>query len=385
MIDLLSLGLAGVLAGALTGVTPGIHPNTVIFSSIPFYLSSGLELVSYAAFVSGISISHTFHDFIPSIYLQAPEASTALSSMPGAEKAAEGRGPEAFNATLLGGLVSVITVTLALPFLVVFLEDVYSLVQPLMAYLVAFFLFFLVFENFSLEAVVTAAVSGLLGILSLNSSLSGSFILMPVFSGLFAVPAVSSSLKRDFELPEQEEGDFNGFRGSMTGMAAGLIAGTVPGVGAAGATTFLSPVMDDEYDFLAGMGGVNTTDIVVSFLALLTLDKSRSGASVALKSLGNIMPYEMFTLIGLSVFCAGFSALLALRTHKLFLRIVRSINFRLTGFSILLLLLILSYVLSGWFGLVTLITASGIGFYSMINNCRACCMAVLLIPVLVAL
>lgn len=381
MLDLLSLALLGVLIGAFTGIVPGIHPNTVIFTSLPIYLSTGIDFLSYAALISGLSVSHTFHDFLPSIYLQAPDANTALSTMPGAEKAAIGKGPEAFHSTLLGGITSVAMLIVLLPILRLFLSDFYSSIRPFMAYIVAFFLFFLVFREKSKEAVLTAGLSGILGILALNSGVGGQFILMPVFAGLFAVPAVSSSLSRNFHLPEQKlSSEFKGKRGGLAGVLAGLIAGTVPGVGAAGSTTFLSPLMEDQDDFLAGMGAVNTTDIIVSFLAILLIGKARSGAAVALQSISTPVRSEIYLLIGISIFCAGLSALLALRTEKVFLKALRAIEFQKISILVLGVLLVPAFFLTGWFGVLTLITASGIGFYSLRNSCRACCMAVLLIP-----
>jgi putative membrane protein len=381
MLDLVSLALIGVLAGVLTGLIPGIHPNTVIFGSMPLYFSSGFGFMSYAAFISGMSISHTFHDFLPSIYMQAPDANTALSTMPGAEKAAEGKGPQAFHSTLLGGIVSITTVAIFLPVLGIFLDDLYSLIQPVMAFVIAFFLFFLIFENEIVPAVTTCILSGVLGFLTLNSPLAGNFILMPVFTGLFAVPAISSSIRNDFELPEQNfDADFEGLRGSLAGGLSGLIAGTVPGVGAAASTTFLSPIMQDRDDFMAGMGGVNTTDIVISFIALISIGKARSGASVVLQSLKAPVSHQVFLLVGLSVFCGGVSALLAVRTEKYFLKFIRKAKFRYIGASTIGLTFIISYMLSGSFGVLTMVTASFIGFYSLRKNCRACCMAVLLIP-----
>jgi putative membrane protein len=381
VLDLLSLALLGVLLGAFTGIVPGIHPNTVIFTSLPIYIGTGVDFLSYAALISGLSVSHTFHDFLPSIYLQAPDANTALSTMPGAEKAAIGKGPEAFHSTLLGGITSVAALIILLPVLAFFLADFYSVLRPLMAYIVAFFLFFLIFREKSKEAVLTASLSGVLGILALNSGPGGQFILMPVFAGLFAVPAVSSSLRRNFELPEQElSSEFKGRRGGVAGVLAGLIAGTVPGVGAAGSTTFLSPLMKDQDDFLAGMGAVNTTDITVSFLAILLIGKARSGAAVALQSVSAPVKSEIYLLIGISIFCAGVSALLALRTEKVFLKGLERLDFRMASYLVLAVLFISTLFLTGWFGVLTLLTASGIGFYSLRNGCRACCMAVLLIP-----
>jgi len=109
MIEYIVIILLGVLSGVFTGLIPGIHPNTVIFGSMPLYFYLDIEFLSYLSFIAGLSVSHTFHDFfLPAIFLSAPEADAALSSIPGTQMAAEGRGIEAFYYTVGGGVFSVI-------------------------------------------------------------------------------------------------------------------------------------------------------------------------------------------------------------------------------------------------------------------------------------
>jgi len=384
MLEYLAYGLTGVLIGVFTGLIPGLHPNSVIFGSIPLYLGFGLDFMLYACLVSGLSISHTFHDFIPAFYLQAPEGSTALSMSVGGEMASNGRGTEAFYSTLLGGVASLFVFILVLPVMYFSLESIYGFFESFMAYFLLFFLLFLVFRSDRLEGFVVAVLSGSLGYLVLNSSISGSFILMPVFSGLFAVPAVVSSVYSGSEIPDQAESDgFSGVRGGVVGFLAGLLAGVFPGLGAAGSTSFLMPLIEDKKDFLAGMGGVNTSDIVMSFISLLLIEKARSGASVALEGLRSTLEWQIFGLIGVSIFCAGFSALVALRSESLFLSLFRKVNFRSVGLLVLGFLLVGSFVFSGVFGLLVLFVSSLIGGYSFLVDCRSVCMAVLLVPAIV--
>jgi len=381
MLEMLAYGLTGVLIGIFTGLVPGIHPNTVIFSSLPLYLGSDLGFMLYASLISGMSVSHTFHDFIPAFYLQAPEGGTALAMGVGERMASNGKGLEAFNSTLMGGITSLFAFLLMLPVVYFGLKMVYGLVQPFMAPLLLFFLFFLVFRSGKWEAGVVASLSGALGYIALNSSIAGSFVLMPVFSGLFAVPAVLSSLNSSGGIPKQESSNkFSGLNGGFVGFFAGLMAGVFPGLGAAGSTSFLMPLIEDKKDFLAGMGGVNTSDIVVSLVSLLVLEKARSGASVALDSLTKSIEWQIFGLVGVSIFCAGISALTALRTHNLFLKIFSYVSFRFIGLAVLIVLFVVSFVFSGVFGLLVLLVASVIGGYSYLVDCRNVCMAVLLVP-----
>lgn len=384
MLEFLAYGLTGVLIGVVTGLVPGLHPNSVIFGSLPVYLVSGLDFMVYACLVSGLSVSHTFHDFIPAFYLQAPEGGTALSMSVGGEMASNGRGTEGFYSTLLGGVVSLFVFVLALPLLYFSLELVYGFFKGFMAYFLLFFLLFLVFRSNRFEGFVVAVLSGCLGFLVLNSSISGSFILMPVFSGLFAVPAVVSSVVSGSEIPDQMDGDgFEGLRGGVVGFLAGLLAGVFPGLGAAGSTSFLMPLIEDKKDFLAGMGGVNTSDIVMSFVSLFLIGKARSGASVALQGLRPAVRWQVFALIGVSVFCAGFSALVALRSEKFFLSLFGKVDFRSVGLLVLGFLLFGSFVFSGFYGFLVLVVSSLIGGYSFLVDCRSVCMAVLLVPAIV--
>jgi len=93
---LIQLALAlilGVLAGTITGLSPGIHIN-LIASTLMAYLGSfsSVPLIALAVFIVSMSITHTFLDFIPSIFLGAPEEDSFLSVLPGHKMLQEGHG-----------------------------------------------------------------------------------------------------------------------------------------------------------------------------------------------------------------------------------------------------------------------------------------------------
>ncbi|MFB6190493.1 MAG: tripartite tricarboxylate transporter permease [Candidatus Nanohaloarchaea archaeon] len=384
MLDYLALLSAGVALGVLTGLVPGIHPNTVIFTSLPIYFNYDIGLTSYMSVVAGLSVSHTFHDFLPAIFLGAPEAESALSTLPGARMAMEGRGIEAFQLTVLGGVFSVAAAIFASPFLLLFLPEIYSFLEPHMAYLLAFFLSYIVFRSSRLRnSVVITVLAGALGTFSFSMQINQEFVLVPVFSGLFALPSIYHALRSDFRLPPQSSTQLSwerAERGGAVGMLAGLLAGVFPGLGAAVSTSFLSPLLDSREEFLAGMGGVNTSDILVSFVALLLIGKSRSGASVALSSISQVGMRETVFLSGTSLVAAAIAAPLALRVAPWFLHGLRRVD---TGK--LLLLVALALVLSTFFltgppGLLVLSTSSFIGYAALLSGERASCMAVLMMP-----
>lgn len=376
----------GVAAGIFTGLIPGVHPNTVVFTTIPFYFIYRPEFSLFMAFISGLSISHTLHDFLPALFLKAPEAESALSSLPGIEMVQEGLGRKAFVLTVIGGLSSSTIFVIVLPILFLVLEAVYPVLNQFMEFILIFFLLFIIFESRSIfNAALIASLSGLLG-LSVLSGPQQQFILLPVFSGLFAVPAVSYSIFRDFEIPEQKDRfqiSSSRIKEGFAGFGSGLIAGVIPGIGAAVSTTFLTPFMDsDREGFLTGLGGVNTSDILISFLALYLIGRPRSGSSVALQMISEVRIPEVFFLIGCSLLGAGLSGILSLKVLDLFLELVEKVNFRFLGFSVLGLIFSIVFFTTGVYGIVVLLTSGFIGFISLLTECRASCMAVLIIPAL---
>lgn len=381
MLDLVAVTAVGVLIGAVTGMIPGLHPNTVIFSSLPIYLIAGTDFLIYICLISGLSVSHTFHDFLPAIYLNAPSSESAVASIPGAKMASEGEGKTAFNLTVIGGLTAVITFLMLSPLLFLLLEPIYTAATQVMSIILLFFLAFIVLENGGKTSAAVAVLSAVLGVLAFRVPVNQNFILMPVFSGLFAVPAVIESLNSNLDLPEQEASE-NAYslKGGFTGFISGLIAGTVPGVGAGAATSFLSPLIEEREEIMTGLGAVNTSDIFVSFLALYLLEKSRSGASVAISILGGLDQFTLLTAVGSSFLATGLAVPLAFKTQNLFLKFIGLVNLEKALYLVLSVILLLTVYLTGILGLLVLFTSSCIGFLAWSWDCRTCCMSVLIVP-----
>lgn len=384
MLFYLGLTVLGVFAGVFTGLVPGVHPNTVIFVSLPFYFSAEIEPLSYGSFIAGLSVSHTFHDFLPAIFLSIPEAEAALSTLPGPEMAAHGKGVEAFLYTVTGGSFSIVAFLIAAPVLFYAAEPVYKFLTPFMQYILLFFLLFLVFKSSDLVAAVTVAVfSGTLGMVAFEVPVNQSFVLMPVFTGLFAVPSIAVTMSKELNIPEQEIGrpeTLKSLKGGFTGFLAGLIAGIFPGVGAATSTSFLAPLLDSRKEFLAGMGAVNTSDILISFIAIYLLGKARSGASVALISVTEVSKYQIGLLIGLSIMAVSVSMIIAWKISVPYIRFLRKAGLKKVSFLVLLLFVCLNFYMTGWIGLLILITAAFIGCAAVLSNQRSVCMAVLIVP-----
>jgi len=382
MLEILALILTGVLVGVFTGLTPGIHPNTVIFALLPLYFVLDFSFAIYASFVSGVSLSHTFHDFIPSIFLGVPEPDSALTAIPGQRMALQGRGLQAFQYTVYGGLYSMLTALLLAYPLFLTLEAIYNFFEPVMHYCLFFVTLFVVFKSDSrFNAALVALLSGLLGLVSFSSPVNQQYVLTPIFAGMFAFPSIFNALSEGVEIPEQMELPTSRkiyFLGGITGFVSSLPITVFPGLSNSISTTFLMPLVDKKEKFIASMGAVNTSDIFLSFLTLMAIERARSGASVALQTTGN--SDMVFFVLGASIFAAGISAPLALKTVRLFLGSFLMDNQKILSYSVMAALLAATIGLTGAFGFLIFLTSSAIGFLASITDERHSCMTVLLFP-----
>ena len=389
MIEYFSLILLGVLIGTITGILPGLHPNTIAFMTLPFYLATSIELYVYMSILAGLAVSHTFHEFLPAIILGAPEADSALSALPGAEMTMEGEARKAFKYSVFGGIFALLTLIALFPLLYYLAANYYNHIEPYMPGILAFFLLFIaVYAHNILYSTIIVILSGKLGILSFEVSVNSEYVLVAVFSGLFAVPAIINNLMQNFELPKQTKSRlslFKSSKGGFTGFLAGILSGIVPGIGAAVATSFLTPVMarnkeGAEEEFIAGMGGVNTVDIVVSFLALYLIGNPRSGTAVALQNVVEVGIEEIMFVAGASLFAAGIAIPLSFKTLDVFLAFTNQFDFNKILAAVLVFLILVNTYLTGLLGILIFGTAACIGWAALKAGERSSCMAVLLVP-----
>lgn len=385
MINYVAACLLGIISGIVTGLIPGIHPNTLIFSSLPIYLSTSIGQGIYVSYVTGLSVSHTFHDFLPAIFLSTPDAEAALSVVAAPEMVEKGKGLEAFLYTVRGGLNSILVIgVIAVP-LYFFMQSIYTSISGFMHYILIFFLLYIVLNSEELKASLLVTVfSGALGIIAFQSNINQQFVLVPIFSGLFAVPGIASMLGENFQIPEQnapEESLLSFSRSGVAGTLAGLLAGTIPGIGAAVSTSFMTPLMEEsKKSFLTAMGAVNTSDIIFSLISLALIGRARSGVSVALQAISQPSTSQIIAFMLLSVFSVLVSVPVALKVAGRYQELLQRFELGKVLYAVLATVLLATLSLTGAGGLLLLLVSSCIGMAAMRYDERKACMAVLIVP-----
>ncbi len=382
----------GIVVGVFTGLIPGIHVNTVVIVLIAF-LPVLLDIVTpygLVAFVISMAIVHSYVDYIPSIFLGAPAEDSVLSVLPGHKLLLKGRGYEAVRLTVIGGLGATILGVAFLSGGIFILPLIYRAISDLVPYILLLVLVYIIFlqnTSRSLYALVAVLYSGALGLLILDFGLiSLKYALFPALTGLFGISALTYSLHSSVTIPSQtfEKDDVDYRKGILVGSLAGLLAGLLPSIGSSQSATVVQGFFkrSDEREFLVALGGVNTANTMYAFMALYLIEKTRSGASIAVKEIMD-MPtfYDLLFMIAVMLFTTFFAVFITLGLSRFAANAVQKADYKAFSKAIIIFLTVLVFLLTGPTGMLILITASAIGIFvheTGVN--RSSCMAVLIVP-----
>jgi putative membrane protein len=392
LIQLIIVLLIGIFIGTLTGLFPGIHINLVgaFLITLSATLLSGVLPVYLVVFIAALAITHTFVDFIPSIFLGCPEADTGLSVLPGHEMLKNGGGYEAIMRTAYGGLISVFLLfVLAFP-LSFLVSNIYPTLQKIMPYLLIIICIIMIFsEQKKFKAFIVLALTGILGTCVLNLDLKEP--LLPLLSGLFGSSMLIMSINQNTKIPKQDlkfkKLKFKTFLKPILGaLIASPLCGFLPGLGGAQAAVIGNQISKtNEKDFLILIGAVNVLVMGLSFVSLYCIAKTRTGAAVAIQSLmGEITPNILILILIACLISGVLSFYIVKKVSIEFLKVMEKINYKKLSIGILALLSILILLISGVLGFIIFIISTATGIYCIqLNVKKTQMMGCLLIPTII--
>jgi len=303
-IEILFSILIGILAGSITGLIPGVHINliSVIVVTVSPFLLVYTSVLSLVVFIISMSITHTFLDFIPSIFLGVPDGDTALSILPGHKMVLEGYAYEAVKLTVIGSLLSIISSLIFFPLLIFIVPSIYNSIKVYIGWILIVCVLFLIFrekgKNNKFWALFIFFLSGIFGYLVLNLEVLKE-PLLPMLSGLFGLSMIINSLMEKTVIPKQRLTDQIEIPNKtiMKSIGAGTLAGSLtgffPGLGGAQASVIGSLFVGGinvigTYGYLILQGGINTVNFLISLVSLYTLNKARNGAIIGVQNLMEI-------------------------------------------------------------------------------------------------
>ncbi len=371
LLHLLIAIVSGILAGIITGLTPGIHLNLVAllafsFSATLLQITSPIVIM---AFIIAVAITHTFLDFIPSCFLGAPEESTVLSILPAHRLLLKGRGYEAVKLTVIGSLLGLIIIIVITPFLLLFVSSIYPKITTYMAYiLIVSTIFLLLREKNKVWALITFLAAGILGIAVLSLKTLNQ-PLLPMLGGLFGISSLVLSINTKVKIPEQKITQIkvkpkDTAKAMSSGLFASVLTGLLPGVGPGQAAIIASSIFKkwSTEAFLILVGAINTMIMILSFIALYTIDKARNGAIVIIsKMIETFTINHLILIIAISLIVGAIATVLAIKIGRIFANLITKINYKYLCILIIIIVTITTFIFSSFLGLLVLLISTFIG------------------------
>jgi putative membrane protein len=419
-LSILLLGVSlivGIVVGAIAGLLPGVHVNNtsaILLGMTPMLVAMGVPALYVALTIVVSTVSQSFLDILPSIFLGAPDEATVMAVLPGHKMLLEGRGLEAVRLSAIGsGLAIPISLLMILP-LSFFFKTFDRPIQAYMGFILLGISALVVLSNRGLgpfpglsdriKAIAFAAsiflICGLLGVVAFSIepllsplvNVSEPTMLLPLLSGLFGAPALILSLNSESKIPLQYRTSISlsgedVMKGAITGTAAGALVSWFPAVSTGVATTItglFSKKSDwDEKRYLVSVSGVNTANAIFSLVALYVIMHPRSGAVAAAQTvLGGTIDFGTFMLFIVAICATGaLSYVLTLAIGGSATSIFSKVNYQLLNRSVLAFLAMMCLALTGILGLITFAISAMVGMAPHILGVRkTCLMGVLLVP-----
>ncbi len=431
--------ILGVITGIATGLLPGLHVNNIalILLSLSGAIVAGFSflfeykitedfiLVLISIYIISTSISHTFHDVIPSTFLGAPDEDMALSVLPAHSLLLEGKGYEAVALSAMGSYGAILfCFLLLLPIRLIIGNPMffYETLREIMLFvLIAISILMIGTEKAKIEifgkkgiyssfmgmgfALFIFILSGFFGLFIFDVPVESpigllSPVLFPALSGLFGIPTLITSLMTKPAIPKQKiyapELDVKTKKSCsisvMTGSFGGILVSIIPGITSATGTVLAMNARGEssKKQTIVTLSAVNTACAFFVVVVMFVILRSRSGATLAAMELMSVSEWTSFLLpsnlayLLIALLLGGtLSYFLTLKVGKIFAKHFANVPYALVIKLTITLILILVFLFTGIFGLFVLVIATFIGLLPVEWGVRRShCMGVLLIPII---
>ena len=413
MTVIIGMVLLGSLLGLFSGLMPGIHCNTLaaillasypsLESAIGAVIGKDETAIAVCCCVVSAAVVHSFVDFVPSVFIGAPDSEDAVSVLPGHRMLLEGRGMAAVRAAAIGSLVGCCcAVALSIPFQYLLFNGAEPVLDKLTPVVVLIACMGILMnesrQGTLLWGSVTFALSGALGYACMTLPIptdglvgEGS-LLFPLLTGLFGIPVLLESSNGRGILPPQRDDvmDPVGMVPGLKGVLMGSVAGWFPGITSnIGATMSVCIMPENRADrFVSTVASIGTVTSVLSLVVLSVNGGGRSGTAIVVGEIGmdqvqGFMSQGFLILMMATIMSAMVGYKMTIFSGKVLSATLARMDQRRTSRAVTVLLVALVLLLTGPWGLVVLIASVVIG--SVPTSCgmgRTTLCGCLLLPVM---
>ncbi len=415
----LLIAILGAAIASILALIPALHVYNVITLAFLFAggLQGWLQPDQFAILLLGMVTGYAVLSVIPSIYLAAPDETSAFIVLPGQKWLLERRGYEVAILTGVGSLCGVIVLVLLSPFLTEVARTLRIILAPHFGWILAAISLFMLMSEWPkggdrgptswarfraawsqlAAGLLTFFLSGLLGLILMYRSfapVSVAFVnLLPAFIGLFAIPMVLTNLIMGTRVPPQHIStslDVSPsllMRGTFAGSLGGLFAAFFPVV-TGGIGSFLAghaTAQRDERTFIISQGVSKLVYYAGGFLLFFLpgLQLARGGLASMVSTIYTPgTPQMYYTAVAALAVSGAFSFLLLIPYARFSVRFLARLDYRTVNIGTLIVIVALLLITTGFSGLLIAIPATAIGLIpSFFGTRRMNCLGVLLVPI----
>ena len=408
------MSLLGAAIGTFTGLVPGIHVNTLaamMLAGYPFlsdilsaFIPSELMPICISSCIMSASIVHSFVDYVPSVFIGAPDPDDVISALPGHRLLLEGRGMAAVRSAAIGSCVGACaSIVLAIPLQLILMSGVSDYLDSITAIVLIAVIAAMIMHEKDRKDVfwcfLIILVSGLLGLICMDLEIPcegliiGSTMLFPMLTGLFGMPTMLQALRnpvieRQDDDCEYPVGPIPGIKGVITGVLTGWFPGITSTTGAI-LSDSITPEKEPE-GFIAMTASVGTSAAIIMLVTMSITGHGRSGTMIIIGDiLGDSIIGMMNTFFLLLLLTAAFAAFLGycstILCGKMMSKVINHIDTLILNRFCIILIVSLVMLMTGPFGLLILAVSTALGFLPIrLGVSRVYLTGCLLIPALLS-
>ncbi|MFA6088790.1 MAG: tripartite tricarboxylate transporter permease [Candidatus Woesearchaeota archaeon] len=397
ILEILIAMCIGIFIGIFTGLTPGLHVNMVSLLALTFspIILHYTTPIGIAVFIISMCITHTFLDFIPSVFLGAPNEDTALSILPGHKLLLMGKAYDAIRLTVIGSLGGLIFCIVLIPLIIPLFIFVYPFVKLYIGILLIIMVLYMILrDKHKILSLIVFLFSGILGIFVFSiPNLKDP--LFPLLSGLFGISTLLISLSEDTKVPKQDlkPSIFLSKKKIFKSLGLATFAGTLtaffPGMGTSQGAVIASEIDRSksdtkDWEFIILVGGIAMVNFVLSLITFYTINKGRNGAIVVVQELiKTISLTQLILFLSVMLVVAGIATFLTLSIAKVFSNIITKVNYKALVIIIMIFITSLVFYFNGFIGISILLVSTSIGIIpGKLGIARSHAMGCLILPVI---
>ncbi len=403
--------MIGAAIGTFSGLIPGIHVNTlaVILSAssavLLEYVSSFVPLryapVMLACCIMSAAVVHSAVSFVPSAFIGIPDTESVLSVLPAHRMVLEGEGMTAVRCAAIGSLTgAIVSLILTVPLYLLLDSGFGDYLNSITVRVLLILLTLMMVEERNGSRAVAAIViilSGATGLVAMLEVLPmenmlgfGAETMFPLLTGLFGIPTLIWN--GGMPIPPQYDDErfpvspIHGIKGVLTGSLTGWFPGITSTAGAMLAGRIFGG--GGPRGFISMVASIGTASTMFTFLTLSLTGKQRSGTMTVISgllegtdiSLGS----ETFLCMMVTMAIASVTAVaIMIWAGRRVCVLVNRIDMGTVNRILLVLMVAMTIVFCGYWGLILLLACTVIGMIPLLAGLhRIHLTGCLIVPVL---